>query len=392
MKQAILIILLRTKLLMLCLTAKRPVSSARNAVPANGLWSLVISVSIIVCLFAGCKNQTPSVDPFFGRTTVPPPSTGSVSTRAPDPYYQPTQPPQSSIPQPNYVPNNYPGINPTGSIPNANAPSYAGSSLTTPPNMLQRPGLNNPSTTQQYSNQQYSNAGPSTLNRPSYSNNSGGSFASPSQQAPRTNPGLYQPPATNNYQAPPLQPTSSPSTMPRANAPNGYQNQPPNGSYDYRSPTTGIQTPSPTSTSRNHIATPYFAGGVPNRRTLPEVDATSSPNYNSNGNIAGTIPNQYSYQNGQSLPPTYNSVNTASSTNSSAAVQSPIMGTLQPGSTNSTYPGGNNTFMPASRRYSSPVPAQNSPQPTWRESSSTDTRLIDDNIEPASNTETKSSE
>ena len=38
---------------------------------------------------AGCKSQAPVCDPFFGRTTIPPPATGSVTGRPADPCYQP---------------------------------------------------------------------------------------------------------------------------------------------------------------------------------------------------------------------------------------------------------------------------------------------------------------
>ena len=38
---------------------------------------------------AGCQSQAPVCDPFFGRTTIPPPPTGSVTGRPADPCYQP---------------------------------------------------------------------------------------------------------------------------------------------------------------------------------------------------------------------------------------------------------------------------------------------------------------
>ena len=43
---------------------------------------------ILLAGLAGCASQTPKVDPFFGRTTVPPPPTGSIAGRSADPYYQ----------------------------------------------------------------------------------------------------------------------------------------------------------------------------------------------------------------------------------------------------------------------------------------------------------------
>jgi hypothetical protein len=44
---------------------------------------------LIALLMAGCKNQqSPTADPFFGRTTVPPPPTGSSTGHPVDPSYQ----------------------------------------------------------------------------------------------------------------------------------------------------------------------------------------------------------------------------------------------------------------------------------------------------------------
>jgi hypothetical protein len=56
---------------------------------------------LIGTLTAGCKSQTPVTDPFFGRTTIPPPPTGSVSGRPSDPSFQPPplgQPPAQAAP------------------------------------------------------------------------------------------------------------------------------------------------------------------------------------------------------------------------------------------------------------------------------------------------------
>jgi hypothetical protein len=48
---------------------------------------------------AGCRNSQPTSDPFFPRTTIPPPPTGSA-TGAPDAYYtNPTPPLNGSAPQ-----------------------------------------------------------------------------------------------------------------------------------------------------------------------------------------------------------------------------------------------------------------------------------------------------
>jgi len=48
------------------------------------LFAMLVAVSAL----SGCKSQTPTgTDPFFGRTRVPPPGTGSISGGPTDPYY-----------------------------------------------------------------------------------------------------------------------------------------------------------------------------------------------------------------------------------------------------------------------------------------------------------------
>ena len=53
---------------------------------------------LLVLLFAGCQNHAPTADPFFGRTIIPPPGTGSATGQRPDPYYQ--TPPMVQMPSP----------------------------------------------------------------------------------------------------------------------------------------------------------------------------------------------------------------------------------------------------------------------------------------------------
>jgi hypothetical protein len=53
-------------------------------------FSMLVGMSALVGLSAaGCKSEAPVCDPFFGRTTIPPPSTGSVTGNPADPCYQP---------------------------------------------------------------------------------------------------------------------------------------------------------------------------------------------------------------------------------------------------------------------------------------------------------------
>ena len=43
---------------------------------------------LVILLAAGCQSNAPTCDPFFGRTVIPPPGTGSATGQCPDPYYQ----------------------------------------------------------------------------------------------------------------------------------------------------------------------------------------------------------------------------------------------------------------------------------------------------------------
>jgi hypothetical protein len=110
------------------------------------------------------------------------------------------------------------------------------------------------------------------------------------------------------------------------------------------------------------------------------------------GNLAAANTNINPYQNVSNPPATYGATGIAGSSNSVPTGQSPIVRTLQPQPRDKTYSQGNNYLYPASRRNAVPTPAQpanNAPQPTWRESSSSDTRLVDENVETVSHTEAK---
>lgn len=64
---------------------------------------------------AGCRNQ-PTSDPFFPRTTIPPPPTGSA-TGAPDAYYTNPAPPMSGSAPPFVPPSTgAPPANPPGNL------------------------------------------------------------------------------------------------------------------------------------------------------------------------------------------------------------------------------------------------------------------------------------
>lgn len=69
-------------------------------------WPLALFIAAL--LAAGCRTPAPTFDPFAGRTTVPPPGTGSLAPPAVSvPYYQGAPPPGSA-------PTTYPNTVPPG--------------------------------------------------------------------------------------------------------------------------------------------------------------------------------------------------------------------------------------------------------------------------------------
>jgi hypothetical protein len=58
----------------------------------------LFALILVGWMIAGCKTQAPVCDPFIGRTTIPPPSTGAVTGRPADPCYQSL--PLASTPSP----------------------------------------------------------------------------------------------------------------------------------------------------------------------------------------------------------------------------------------------------------------------------------------------------
>lgn len=362
-------------------------------------------IILIALGLAGCKSQSPTVDPFFGRTTVPPPPTGSIAGRAADPCYQ-------------AAPSVQPGAFPANALynqggPTTNAPLYSGSSSWTnqanPTNSAPGTPWTNPfntanstpgsSLTNQSNAPRYSGPTSSALTGPSTAGAAGSAVASPSPAQPplQNNPAPGTPPAGYSPQTPPAQPASMPSTLPGSAWPAGNRYTPPGGGFNYQGTSNGTPNPQPASPSPNRVATPFFAGGPPNRKTIPVTDSSPRPLDNS-GVIAGANnppiynPNLNSYQNVSNPPAASTPTGIASGANTSPIGQSPVARTLQPPTGSQSYPQGNNPFSPASRQSASPAPVQpqnNSTPPAWRESTSSDSRINDDNVEPASNIEEK---
>ena len=165
-------------------------------------------IAVVSLLLAGCTSpsQSPKCDPFFGRTTIPPPPTGSAAGRCPDPYYH-----------------TLPGVQTPSPPPSPGCPPASSAAPATPP------------------------AGPSTWAAPQGraataspppSNSSPGTIA-PSQLAPRpssTLPSRTAPPSSAPYgNPPPAAPANSASPavppMPSSAAP---PNPSPSGNFGSR--------------------------------------------------------------------------------------------------------------------------------------------------------------
>ena len=219
---------------------------------------------------AGCQCQPPTCDPFFGRTTIPPPPTGAVTGRPADPCYQPpplapptvstpsspcncapqvqmATPPCSSCaggasapaPQPAYpsgLTPSYAAPRPTSTGGCNNCPGAAPAGPTAPPPLY--PGPVSPGPV----------PGPGPVAAPLNT--------APGAAAPAIPPGAGPIAAPNaNPNAPP---SGSPAAPPGGNptAPPGSPYLPPGGSFNYR----GSSTQGPTSTPS--AALPAASGGA----------------------------------------------------------------------------------------------------------------------------------
>jgi hypothetical protein len=149
------------------------------------LLALLILVGLSV---AGCKSQAPVCDPFFGRATIPPPPTGSVTGRPADPCYQPpplvqtpSQSPQGASPPTVQMPSQ-PSLQPQSGQPPVVAQPLT-SQPTMPPAAPNQPA-SPPGLTPSFSAPRPSSTAPGNI-----------SPARPSSTAPA--------PGTNNLYAPP---------------------------------------------------------------------------------------------------------------------------------------------------------------------------------------------
>ncbi len=240
-------------------------------------WPLVM---ILLGLFVTgcCQSQPPGCDPFFGRTTIPPPPTGTIGGRPADPCYPPRpvqtppnpcpcSPPQVQLPAPQSnpcLPMQPPVQTPSNPCPpQVQLPSQpAGQSLGIPPPAAQPlgpPALAPPATITQPASPSRMAPGYAAP-RPLSTEPAGGSAPRPSYPA-------YPPGAANPSTAPSASPAAPSGTSPY---------MPPDGSFNYRGSSTQRSTSPAAASADARLGTPSFTN-VAAARTSSTDDRTPRP-------------------------------------------------------------------------------------------------------------------
>jgi hypothetical protein len=226
-------------------------------------WPLAI---ILLGLFiaGGCQSQPPVCDPFFGRTTIPPPPTGSLGGRAADPCYQPPplgpspvatpaspcSPPQVQLPAPQ--------SNPCLPMqPSVQAPSNLGPPQVQLPSQPMGQALGNPPP-----------VGAQPLGPPSLApaittpQPAAPPRAVPGYAAPRplsTEPGGSSVPRPSYPASPPGAGSFSPPPAASPAPPSGTSPyMPPDGSFNYRGSSTQRSTSPAAASAEARLGTPSF--------------------------------------------------------------------------------------------------------------------------------------
>lgn len=209
----------------------------------------LFALILVGFLVAGCKSQAPTTDPFFGRTTIPPPSTGSVTGRPSDPGYQPP-PLAPASPQ-----------CPAGSLaPMVQMPSQPSAAASSMP----------------------ARSAPASVAAPSGGNLPG---VSPSVLAPR-------PSSTMPSKTVPPQPSSS---TPALSAPaSGVTSPYPSsgGAYNFRGTSTQGSTSAASAQPNLRASSPSFTNVAATRTSISGDDRMPKPvdNAAADGNLAGRQP------------------------------------------------------------------------------------------------------
>ncbi len=229
---------------------------------------------VLGLVLAGCKSQPPTADPCFGRTTIPPPQTGSATGQAIDPCCQGAPLAQGPMPLRGAPPQTSAGIA-------TQAPAFIGQP------QVQMPSQ--PSAVSSTYPQMPPGVAAGTASQAVSPPASGFGLSSPRPTS--TLPGAY-PPARS---APPASPSVSPPTSP-SGPPSPYA--PPGGSFDYRG--SSLQGPPvPLVPSRPEMAPPPATTNVSVSRTIappdermpkPVDDTSATANAGGRKPIIRTIP------------------------------------------------------------------------------------------------------
>ena len=193
-----------------CFPQNRPGHGREKRYATRPMIRFSAPILVGLLLMTGCTNtcQSPRTDPFFGRTTIPPPATGAASGRTPDPYYQ--TPPGIAVPAVQ------PGATVGTVAPSAPAssgwapPITSGTNTTSPNRSAPRPSSTYPS-------------GP--MPAPSLP-------ANPSTPAYQPQPSTPVNPPSPSYQPQPS--TTPPNTAPPTGPGSRYGNAPSTGTDRYR--------------------------------------------------------------------------------------------------------------------------------------------------------------
>lgn len=194
----------------------------------------------------GCKSQSPTADPFFGRTTIPPPPTGAATGQPCNPYQTPqvvqapTQPPGVVCPPSVQMPSQPPAV----------------SSTTLPSAQPQLPG--------------FQPSPPAATAQPVMPPGLG-----PSYSAPR--------PTSTGSSAPP-----PPLSAPPAGNPNPYV--PPGGTFNYRGVSSQGSAPLVPTQPDTRTALPSVVGVSTTRTIAPPDDRMPKPLDSAGAGVGATKP------------------------------------------------------------------------------------------------------
>ena len=200
-------------------------------------------LTLVGLLVVGCKSQSPTSNPFFGRTTIPPPPTGAATGQpcntyqAPPVAQVPPQSPGAISPPLVQMPSQPPAVSSTAPAPAASSPLPG--FQPSPPAATTPPPTSPPAT-------------------------------APSYSSPR--------PTSTGGSLPPL-PSATPSAVPPAVPPAGASTPyvPPGGTFNYRGASSQDSTPLVPTQPSSGTALPSVVGVAASRTVTPSDDRMPRP-------------------------------------------------------------------------------------------------------------------